>query len=768
MLRVLRYILIPLFSLASFVFAQPADDLCSGATTITCGATVSGSTNTATFDKVDLCGTNNTAPGVWYQFVGTGDFITLSTCSAGSNFDTKISVFEGSCNALACVGGNDDDLGCSVSIRSSKVEFLSTVGKNYYILVHGFARATGNFSLSLQCGTPTTPVNDDCSNAISVACGSLVQGTTIGATADVVPSCTGAAAAPGVWYSFTGNGDRFALSLCNADFDTQIGVYTGSCGNLTCVTGNDDFCGLQSLTLLRSVPNQTYYVLVYGFDTETGNFNLELACESMPANDDCIDAAPLTCGNTELGSTQGAVIDNTPLCNGLAQSAPGVWYSFTGDGNVATLSTCSILTTFDTRLSVFTGSCTGLTCVLENDDAACLFGSRFSEASFLTTNGEQYYVLVHGFGGQTGDFALSLNCAPLPAAPANDLVANAQTIICGDSLGGTTIGATTDTFPDCGMLVGAPGVWYEFIGTGDEITLSTCDSNTDFDTQLGVYREVNGSLQCVAGNDDDLGCVLSSTNSSVKFFTNLNQRYLILVQGFNGEVGNFSLTTSCVNVGPVLVEECQISEFDPGNNLSFMIFLAGTPGLSPDYLPVGGSGRILRYSDGTAEVQGRVVNRFDLNNVWDLHMFLEDQRTWAQWSAAGGHYKGGRPEALTNHPDWSFYKLTPGSYLSGQNNFAGDTLWLQHAPIDFKYGFQLGTGANDRNGLEGISGWFTFTGSYSGHGDLNAAFTSCQRFKRARIKLQLEGPQAANGMRTTLNSSGLLSDEPAFCQQLEL
>jgi hypothetical protein len=216
----------------------------------------------------------------------------------------------------------------------------------------------------------------------------------------------------------------------------------------------------------------------------------------------------------------------------------------------------------------------------------------------------------------------------------------------------------------------------------------------------------------------------------------------------------------------VLIEECQLAEFDPGNNMSFMIFLSGTPGLSPDYLPVAGSGRLLRYSDGTAEIQGRVVNRFDLNSVWDLHMFIENQQTWAQWSAAGRRYKGGRPEALANHPDWAYYTLNPGSYLSGRNNFANDTLWLRHSPIDFKYGFQLGLGGNDRNGLAGMSGWFTFTGAYTGHGDINAAFTSCQRFKRVRVKLQLEGPQAGNTMRTTLNTQGLVPMAQPFASSL--
>jgi hypothetical protein len=38
-----------------------------------------------------------TSFGVWYSIVGTGDVHSASTCSPELNFDTAISVFQGSC-----------------------------------------------------------------------------------------------------------------------------------------------------------------------------------------------------------------------------------------------------------------------------------------------------------------------------------------------------------------------------------------------------------------------------------------------------------------------------------------------------------------------------------------------------------------------------------------------------------------------------------------------------------------------------------------------
>jgi hypothetical protein len=68
-----------------------------------------------------------------------------------------------------------------------------------------------------------------------------------------------------------------AASTCNAtDFDTHISVFTGSCDQLTCVDGNDNACGSQSLVEFQSIQNQTYHVLVHGYGDSSGNFALQI------------------------------------------------------------------------------------------------------------------------------------------------------------------------------------------------------------------------------------------------------------------------------------------------------------------------------------------------------------------------------------------------------------------------------------------------------------------------------------------------------------
>lgn len=129
----------------------PANDLCANAIEFPCNGSVTGSTLFSTADAAPTCdGFANTSPGVWYKFTGTGFPVTISSCG-GVTWDNKISVYTGSCGAFTCVAADDDD--CDPGLQAL-VDFASTAGTTYYILVHGFLDAAGDFTLTLttaQC-----------------------------------------------------------------------------------------------------------------------------------------------------------------------------------------------------------------------------------------------------------------------------------------------------------------------------------------------------------------------------------------------------------------------------------------------------------------------------------------------------------------------------------------------------------------------------------------------------------------------------------------
>lgn len=133
--------------------------------------------------------------------------------------------------------------------------------------------------------TTIVPVTGDfCNTAISLPCGSSIAGTTIGALPDTgLPFCGAAIEAPGIWYTFVGDGTNAVIATCSQyNYDTQLNAYQGSCNNLTCVTGIDDFCYIGSLISFPTTAGTTYYILVQGWGGQQGTFTLTRTCYSGP------------------------------------------------------------------------------------------------------------------------------------------------------------------------------------------------------------------------------------------------------------------------------------------------------------------------------------------------------------------------------------------------------------------------------------------------------------------------------------------------------
>lgn len=117
-----------------------------------------------------------------------------------------------------------------------------------------------------------------------------------------------------------------------------------------------------------------------------------------PTADDCADAQPVAPGDTVYGCTTAATADDTPACGWLPEgpTAPGVWYAVVGTGDQITASLCNDQTDFDTRLSVYTGGCGGLSCLDGSDDGDCDGDPLLSTVTWCSVEGTEYLILVHG------------------------------------------------------------------------------------------------------------------------------------------------------------------------------------------------------------------------------------------------------------------------------------------------------------------------------------------------------------------------------------
>jgi hypothetical protein len=171
--------------------------------------------------------------------------------------------------------------------------------------------------------------------------------------------------------------------------------------------------------------------------------------------------------------------------------------------------------------------------VLSGDDSC----STRSTVEWFAESFTTYFVRVHGFGGTSGSFELSVgpagqgfhdHCAT--AIPANPF----------STYSGSTAGATPDALvASCGdaIAVVANGVWYSVMGTGFPLVASTCEG-TNFDTQISVFVGFSCSdLECVDGSDQHCG-----DQSLVEFDTVPGIPYYILVHGYLSAYGDFTLS----------------------------------------------------------------------------------------------------------------------------------------------------------------------------------------------------------------------------------
>ena len=210
---------------------------------------------------------SNMRTGYYYLFqVCEGSTYRFSTC--GAPMDTQLSIYRDD-NGSA-VGGNDDNGPACGGLQAS-VDVVAPFTGFLRVQVDQFNCQIGSNDLNLPlAGTRISgPSNDVCTSATSISIGGTATGNTCCAAADVAPFCgTDDGTGGGVWYTFTGNGNRVNLSLCNSNYDTKLRVYTGSCASLTCEAGtDDDGCGgsLQSELDFCTVSGTTYFVLVHGF-----------------------------------------------------------------------------------------------------------------------------------------------------------------------------------------------------------------------------------------------------------------------------------------------------------------------------------------------------------------------------------------------------------------------------------------------------------------------------------------------------------------------
>ncbi|MEE2829342.1 MAG: hypothetical protein VX498_09150 [Myxococcota bacterium] len=334
-----------------------------------------------------------------------------------------------------------------------------------------------------------------------------------------------------------------------ADLDVYVIEAEGSgCMSEACVAYGDT-----EATWSASEQGE-YYIVVDGFLGDAAPFTLQLLCDEegdLAPPDPRPDPEPEpepepepdpedSCDVTEALGCQSSVSADTSAagvasaidaysCVGWDASGPELIYSFHADSDgTVTASLSSIQSGED--LDVY---------ILSGDEANCspedclAYGN--TTASFEATAGENYFIVVDGFYGAAGTFDLELVCeAPLVGSDA-DALATCSTPIEGDT---TTATDELDDYSCVGWDASGPELVYSFTAaTTGEITAHFQELASGQDLDIYVLSDELVGL--------DPGACVTYGNYSASWTANEGESYYIVVDGFLGDAGTFTLSLAC-------------------------------------------------------------------------------------------------------------------------------------------------------------------------------------------------------------------------------
>lgn len=437
--------------------------------------------------------------------------------------------------------------GGNVSFRNDGVAPDQTANDNIYTATMTVPDGVSTFGLAVTADAPqktsanasipftviVPPPNDQFANAERITIlPALLTGSNRNSTPEPnEPDVESSGGGSTVWWVWTAPENGVATaSTQGSNFDTLLGVYTGSSvGSLAIIGSNDDVPGaFTSTVLFQAYAGNTYYFLVDGYLGDQGEVQFNLSLNATLANDNFADRTRISGINkTFYGYNLGATAESgEPANNGGNPADRSVWWEWDSGATGGTVFISTAGSSFDTRVTIYSGTALGsLVLVGQNDDVSPY---QFqSEASFIATPGQKYQISVDS--GWTGDGAINLTIAGVPD---NDSFVFARPM--------------TGTFAtDVGLNIGATGqtgepsynpsqldsksVWWKWTAPKSGNAVITTEGSP-FDTRLWVFTGPSvDQLTEVAYNDDRSSRVYTSI---VTFGATAGTTYYIKVDGY--------------------------------------------------------------------------------------------------------------------------------------------------------------------------------------------------------------------------------------------
>lgn len=428
----LTFLHLPVWIILSILFAPlgmaaPANDNLNAAIDITnLPYTHQQSTIEAGNEPAELlskCFNDRTTPfvsaSVWYQYTATRKK-TVTYDTLGSDYDTLLSVWQGTRHPLTEVACNDDNGNQIQSLLSLSMK----KGTTYYINVSGFRGVSGN--LVLNSRSVDSLNNDDLADAIEITPEADLSYSNaqnaLNATdesKELVASC-GAESQGSVWYQYTADKtQRVVFDTVSSDYNTILAVWAGSQHPLKEIVCNDGDGGAASRVSVEITNGTTYYISVATGKVGGGSSLprtglLVMNMSAPPPNDNIANAllieGPLPYLNNQ--NTGGATLESdepSPSCS--PDSIASVWYLYTPSVDYDNVVFSTVNSSYDTVLSLWQGTDHSLTEVACNENVAVLtqevtqLGSA-SQISMPVTKNETISINVGSEYGETGNLIL--------------------------------------------------------------------------------------------------------------------------------------------------------------------------------------------------------------------------------------------------------------------------------------------------------------------------------------------------------------------------
>jgi len=180
--------------------------------------------------------------------------------------------------------------------------------------------------------------------------------------------------------------------------------------------------------------------------------------------------------------------------------------------------------------------------------------NRASRITPTVTAGQTYFIVVDGYAGAQGTFSLTVTPPGDPAPTTTTTLPGGAACSSPTAIpapGGTFSGTTSGTSAlagSCGSSENSPERVYQWTpAVSGTATIQTCGAGTSFDTVLYLRSGVcaNGPEMAAGCNDD--ACANASglfRASRITPTVTAGQAYFIVVDGYGGAQGTFSLTVT--------------------------------------------------------------------------------------------------------------------------------------------------------------------------------------------------------------------------------